>query len=601
MNIQLSRQQIAALKPKPQIWEWLRFSFFCIVQLIEEIKSFFDRAEHLTVGETKNRTQVFMKHFVTDLEEIAKKIKGNPQQQAYLVVGAGLAMLLVLLQTSMFLVLNGFTLNHKYGEHDSPKVAQSQSQPAVPTAIENATQLPQNISPKVKEKALGVTRMQATDEQLRLRERDYIEAQQFSVLKTDPRMEAPKRISQYRSTIEAAAKKHGLDPNLLEAVLTLESHGKTSDQSPTGPRGIAMFAKARGREAGLTINEFTDERLDPTKSIHAAAFALRDSYDRLGNWDFAVVEYHMGSGALQKLIEMYLKPRPDVGSLKQNLQTYGVNYRDIFFRNSPYHNPGTYAMIKKLTIKDWSPRYLYKVKCWQELMNLYRTDRVAFEKLHKQQFYKGKARKAKMWSFFNQMDDERILKISDILDGINKKEFVKLPDGNRFGYTIRTLGKSDPKVSNRQYYYFTKVPTAGMVMYIGSSLQTLRESKDAEPAHFDISSLTRTLEYQKTLRKSNRFATKDESFHFYGLAVDIPFSSLKGKGEKQDLEYILEDLYSAGMVSWVRENGNCYHVVVAPNEEAREFFSDFYHTNVGYTKPENRPSEPSDHSGLLAD
>lgn len=574
--------------------------------LLSRVRSMCSTVANTTIKDLLLAIKKLGRFAISESERFDLKIQSNKSHQACTATIAVFLLMVLFLQAAV--VINclkrgssWLSGNPKPAKQAKPNSGDLAKLPEllkdVPEDKKLETIIDKTVKPTVKDSALGITRVKATDEQLKLREQQYIEAQKFSVLKTDPSMMAPVRISKYRTTIENAAKKHRVDPDTLGGLLTLESHGKTSDRSPTGPRGIAMFAKRRGWEAGLNITDTVDERLDPSKAIPAAAWALRDAYEYYGDWELAVVEYHMGRGALTKLINMYLKPRPDVGSMKQNIKQYDIKYRDIFFRNTPYHNPGTYRMIRKLTNKDWSPRYLYKVECWKRLLKLYKTDRESYVKLAKQQFYKGKARKAKMWSFFSRMEDKPLKNVGSIRKRIKTGEMVKLPNGKPYGYTIRSMGNSDPKVKNRKYYYYTKVPTAGMILYIGTTLKQLRASKGAPPAHFDISSLTRTIKYQQRLRKNNRFATKDKSFHYYGLAADIPYSSLKGKREKQDLEFILEDLYQAGMISWVRENKNCYHVVVAPDEEAREFFSDFFKSNTieGYeSKTENSTESSQD-------
>ncbi len=449
--------------------------------------------------------------------------------------------------------------------------------PTLPTP--QPTILPIKINPKSAKESLGLSRVKAKDEDLVKREQEYIQTQSFNVLKTDPQREAPDRIMEYRSLIEESANAVGLDPNLLEALLLTENQGKSTGASPTGPCGIAMFSKARAREVGLVIEDGRDDRYNPELAIPAAARALKDSYDTYGDWQFAVVEYHMGRGALTKLIMMYIAPKQIEGTVKQALQKYNIHYRDIFFRNTPYHNGGTYQMIKTLTQKDWSPRYWFKVACWKNLMTLYRTNKDQFITLSKQQFYKGKAQKSRMWSFFNQHNDPAFKDMDDLKNKVKDGTLVPIPKGDKYGYTVRPLGSSDPNVSDRKYYHYAYKYTTGMLLYVATALQELRNSKSKQAVSFDISSYTRTIWYQNQITKTNRFATKDKSWHYYGLAFDIPYSSLTAD-EKSDIEFVLTDLESAGMISWVRENNNCYHVVVAPTEEAREFFSDFYSNQI---------------------
>ena len=130
---------------------------------------------------------------------------------------------------------------------------------------------------------------------------------------------------------------------------------------------------------------------------------------------------------------------------------------------------------------------------------------------------------------------------------------------------------------NQKSYIATKRETAGAMLWIGKELKRLRANANATSFLPDITSVSRTVKYQSDLTKKNSTATKELSFHVLGLAFDFAKSSLNEE-QTRDLLFILDELDSAGMISWVPED-KAYHVVVSPDEKAREFFIRVYNDN----------------------
>ena len=57
-----------------------------------------------------------------------------------------------------------------------------------------------------------------------------------------------------------------------------------------------------GKEYGLKINSFVDERRDPYKSTQAAVKYLKRSYNEFGDWMLALASYNCGIGNVRKAI-----------------------------------------------------------------------------------------------------------------------------------------------------------------------------------------------------------------------------------------------------------------------------------------------------------
>ena len=187
---------------------------------------------------------------------------------------------------------------------------------------------------------------------------------------------AARRVEAFRDDIERAADEAGVDPDLIEGMVLLESAGRpdarasddlegavglTQILAETGTNLLDMqvdvhaserltrrLANARGpREADRirAKRRRVDERFDPQKSLAATGRYLKLAKDEFGREDLAVVSYHMG-----------------IGNLQQVLGAYGdddASYAQLFFDTAPNHHPRAYRLLTGLG--DDSKTYLWRV------------------------------------------------------------------------------------------------------------------------------------------------------------------------------------------------------------------------------------------------
>jgi Transglycosylase SLT domain len=204
------------------------------------------------------------------------------------------------------------------------------------------------------------------------------------------------RVERWRPQIEAAADESGVDPDLIEGMVLLESAGRpdaraSNDlegavgltqilaETATGLLGMQVdvarserltrkLARARGPGQAARIRAQrarVDERFDPEKALAATGRYLKTAMDEFGHEDLAVVSYHMG-----------------IGNLQQVLGRYGdddASYAQLYFDASPDRNPRAYRMLAGLG--DDSKTYYWRVLASREATRLYRRDRARLERL----------------------------------------------------------------------------------------------------------------------------------------------------------------------------------------------------------------------------
>lgn len=106
-----------------------------------------------------------------------------------------------------------------------------------------------------------------------------------------------KRANRYFPIIEPILKKNGVHPDLLY-LACIESTMNPRAVSPAKAAGLWQFMPSTGREYGLEVNEYVDERFDPEKETEAACRYLKSALSRYGNWESVAASYNAGMGRI---------------------------------------------------------------------------------------------------------------------------------------------------------------------------------------------------------------------------------------------------------------------------------------------------------------
>lgn len=100
--------------------------------------------------------------------------------------------------------------------------------------------------------------------------------------------------NEFDPIIDQAAKKHGVDPEVIRAIIRQESAGDSSAISNKGAQGLMQLMPGTAKELGVT------DSLDPFQNIMAGTKYFKQQLDRFGSRDLALAAYNAGPGAVRK-------------------------------------------------------------------------------------------------------------------------------------------------------------------------------------------------------------------------------------------------------------------------------------------------------------
>jgi soluble lytic murein transglycosylase-like protein len=328
------------------------------------------------------------------------------------------------------------------------------------------------------------------------------------------------RVARWRPQVEEAADEGGVDPDLIEGMVLLESAGRpdarASDdlegavgltqilaQTATGLLGMQVdvarserltrrLARARGPRQAARLRAQrarVDERFDPDKALAATGRYLKTAKDEFGREDLAVVSYHMG-----------------IGNLQQVLGAYGdddASYAQLYFDASPDREPRAYRLLAGLG--DDSKTYYWRVLASREIMRLYRDDRAKLERLAGLQT--------------SAPSGELVLHPPDRTDTFETREEV---DGALEGGDLRPVGRGALR------------PDAhALLAYIRDGVR-------------NVSEVRAPLAVTRTVRP-------DAGIHATGYSFDISRDYANGR-QAEAFQFMLDRLQALNLIAWIRDS-----------------------------------------------
>jgi soluble lytic murein transglycosylase-like protein len=398
---------------------------------------------------------------------------------------------------------------------------------------------------------------------------------------------AAERTAEWRAEIEAAARGGGVDPDLLEAMVFLESAGRPevmADGTPRSATGLTQIipstavdllgmqvdlgrsieltrdigrAAARGKPelAKRLVAERAevDQRFDPEQALAGAAEYLRIARERFGSEQLAVVSYHMGIGNLESVIAAYSGDEVPEGGAGALIDELGLDYPRLFFDSSPERNRGAWELLSGFG--DDSSLYYWRVLASLEILRLWRDDPDALDE--REDLITEKATLEEL--YHPEGETDAFETADDVLDARADGDLVALPADPSLGFRVtdqagelaNELG-ADPEL-----YRALRPEALATLVYLAARVQAI--SGETKP--LKLTSATRDQEYQDVLIGVNPEATQEYSLHTTGWSFDIR-RDYASDAQARAFQFVLDRLRAHAIIDYAYEPA-AIHVTVS--------------------------------------
>ncbi len=367
------------------------------------------------------------------------------------------------------------------------------------------------------------------------------------------------RVAYYRGLINSATAGTGIDPNVVEGIVFLESAGNPNaiaGRDPVAAAGLSQILAQTGQALlGMHIDlrqsrsltakidaayaagdgaavarlqarrAKVDDRFDPRKALAATVRYLKLAQARFGRPDLAVESYHMGIGNLQQVLERY-----NGG--------HAVPYAQLFFDTAPDRHAPAYALLHSFS--DDSRLYYWRVLGAVELMRQYRTAPAALVQLAGLETTSPAGADA----LHPPGATQSFASPDELRQAYAKRQVLPLPANPRaLGLSYDpAMGSLAPRVGQPpELYRGLQAPAVDLLIELAARVKTL--SGDGAP--LQISSTAADRQYLSLLPLPPAPLTATG----YSFAIDRRYASRR---QATALQAMLDQLQALDLIAWVR-------------------------------------------------
>jgi hypothetical protein len=401
---------------------------------------------------------------------------------------------------------------------------------------------------------------------------------------------AAQRTARFRSMVDEATSGTGIGPDLVEAIVLLESAGRQdviAGDDPANAAGLTQIvagtatdflgmqvdleesrrltrlldeAVRRGdaAEAARLRSERrqVDARFDPEQALAGTVRYLTEAKKVFGRDDLAVVSYHMGIGNLSDVVRAYTSREDD--PIDTIVREADIDYARLYFDSSPTVQRASWELLASLG--DDSQTYYWRVLGALGIMHLLRNDPGRLERLaelHDRLPSAGLVLHA-------PTARERYADATQLEDAVARRVLAPVRPSNGAHFTIdpQFLRILAPLTDNPSDYLALRPRAARFLAYLSAKVYEL--SGEERPL-----ALTRAAydhEAATTLTPHDPGAAADADVHSTGFAFDIRRRYGSG-AQAAAFQWALERLETLGLIAWTRGR-SVIHIVVSPRADA---------------------------------
>jgi hypothetical protein len=424
-----------------------------------------------------------------------------------------------------------------------------------------------------------------------------------------------RRTARWRPLIERAAAAHGTDPDVMEAMVLLESAGRPDVIAGTEPSvasGLAQIVASTGtdfldmkidlqrskaitrrlgeiarqierakkdaaspkpkvrspallklrkltREQAALIRERrnVDARFRPAAALDGMARYLELAGRRFGDPGLATESYHMGIGNLESAVGLYLGTDASGGAVGGLVAEDDIDYARLFFGSSPLEHAEAWDLLSSLG--DDSSTYLWRVLAAKRVMALYRDDPAELKRLAALQTAKSTQEEV----FHPESDTVAFATPDEIRSALADGSLEALPRGEDLGFRVdKRMGELAPNLGVRPGLYRALRPQAlATLVYMAALVREINNGKGT----LSVTSTVRDEGYQRQLLGINDQATPNYSLHTTGYSFDVA-RDYSSDRQAEAFQFALDRLRALNVIDYAVEP-EAIHVTVSDDAQ----------------------------------
>jgi hypothetical protein len=395
-----------------------------------------------------------------------------------------------------------------------------------------------------------------------------------------------RRTAAYRELIEDAVSGSGLDADLVEAIVFLESAGRPeviAGDDPVNAAGLTQIVagtatdfldmkvdleasrrltrqldatRASGDRAAIdrlrAERRAVDQRFEPAEALAGTVRYLAEAERVFGRDDLAVVSYHMGIGNIASVLRAYTgRPEDPIDGV---VRDGDLDYAKVYFDSSPNRHRAAWELLA--SFGDDSQTYYWRVLAARAIMDLYRRDPARLEQLAE---LHDRLPAAELF-LIPPGSRERFAATEQLDDAVTRGQLVSLgaDSDSRFTFdpslerALRQLGVAGAG------YRALRPRALRLLQYLASKVYEL----SGERRPLAVTRATYDEAVGSALTPRDPGAAAHAGVHATGFAFDVRRRYGSG-AQAQAFQWTLERLQALGLITWTRGRA-VIHVVVSP-------------------------------------
>jgi hypothetical protein len=367
------------------------------------------------------------------------------------------------------------------------------------------------------------------------------------------------RVARYRGLMNSVTARTGLDPNVLEGIVFLESAGNPNaiaGPDPAAAAGLTQILAQTGQallgmhidlarsrtltakiDAAYAAGEASavaqlqarrakfDDRFDPPKALAGTVRYLELARARFGRADLAVESYHMGIGNLQQVLDRY-----NGG--------HSVPYPQLFFDTAPDHHGAANSLLQ--SFNDDSRLYYWRVLGAVQIMGMYRSDRSALARQATLETASASGAEA----LHAPAATQSFATPDDLRQAYERRQVLRLPSNpGALGLTYEpTMGSLGPRLGQPSRLYLgLRPPALDLLIELAARVRAL----SGVSAPLRVASTVADREYLKLLPDEPAPLTATG----YSFAIERRYAT---HGQAAALQAMLDRLQALDLIAWAR-------------------------------------------------